>query len=287
MKTAVLVPSHIYYTDQLIRLDKCLESLSSQTIVPDIFVSISFANDTYKYDFSTLLRKYPNVKFKLSTQQKFQMEHLSILSLFVNEYDMLMFCDDDVTNLPIRVEKFIEAFEYLKEHCDKNVIHFGGVREIGNHKKLNDRPEYWAYGIPPSLLKEFFNRIKGYEDLMRYKFSDMYLRTYLGSTGGESIVFVAVVPTDDRTTMYQYTIDNPNSICAQVRKPYKVKRTNNINSINNTIAVIRDNLTLSLISNGIDLLKKQLSCASIPFNKLNDIVPDAERIKNLTKILYK
>jgi len=113
MKTAVLVPSHIYYPDQLSRLDTCLDSLCSQTVVPDIFVSISFANNTYKREFATLLRKYPTVKFTLSAQQKFQLEHLSTLTRFVSNYDMVMFCDDDDTYLPMRVEKFVEAFESM------------------------------------------------------------------------------------------------------------------------------------------------------------------------------
>jgi hypothetical protein len=189
MKIAVLIPSHIHYDDQLLRLDMCLESLCSQTIVPDILVSISFANNTYKCNFANIIRKYPAVKFKLSTGQKFQMEHLSTLSQFISDYDMIMFCDDDDTYLPMRVEKFAEAFQSISKHCDETCMQFGGVREIQAGDDANTPPEYWSYGIPSSLLIEFFNRIKGYENLMRHKFADIYLRNYLRMTGANSMKF--------------------------------------------------------------------------------------------------
>jgi hypothetical protein len=283
MKTAVLIPSHIYYADQLGRLNTCLESLYSQTVVPDIFVSISFANDTYKSEFSTLLRKYPNVNFKVSAKQKFQMEHLYTLSLLVSDYDMIMFCDDDDTYLPIRVEKFIEGFQTGKDQCDKTGIQFGGVREVKDVEDINDPFEYWAYGIPPSLLIQFFKLIKGYEDLMRHKFADMYLRNYIKRTGGTSKIFATFVPVTPGLNMYCYTVDNPNSICARHRSSARSKNQ----TLETATTVIRDNLTVGLICDYIDIVKKHMVAASIPFSRLNEIVPDIDRIKILTNILYK
>lgn len=278
MKTAVLVPSHIYYPDQLTRLDACLESLCSQTVVPDIFVSISFANDTYKRECSTLLRKYPMVKFTFSVQQKFQMEHLLTLSRLVGEHDMLMLCDDDDAYRSMRVEKFVKAFEGAKGECDTTALRFGGVREITNAKDLEQAPEYWAYGIPPPLLNEFFNRIKGYEHLLRHKFADMYLRSYLKRTGGKSMVFATLLPDASGLTMYQYTTDNPNSICA--------RHVTQMRTAENPAVSIRDAITLGLISERIDFVKKQMGTASIPFSKIHEVVPDIEMIKSLTKTLY-
>lgn len=279
MKVAVLVPSHIYYSDQLKRLANCLESLSSQTVVPKIFVSISFENDSYKDDFKNILRKYATtVHFKISAEQKFQMEHLLILSQYVSDYDMIMFCDDDDTYLPMRVEKFIEAFEECKRYCDERGINFGGIREFEDKKKVDEGPEYWAYGIPPLLLKEFFDRIKGYEDLMRYKFGDMYLRSYLKRTGGESILFGCYTPDPSELKMYQYTTDNPNSICA--------RNASEKQTIKNANSKIKDNITLALIYDNIDLVKEYMKDASVPMSMLKKVVPNVERIKKLTKILY-
>lgn len=278
MKIAVLVPSHIYYSDQIERLVKCLNSLCGQTVIPDIIVSISFENDTYKYELSNLIRNYPSVKFKFSAQQKFQMEHLLQLSQLVCNYDMIMFCDDDDTYLPVRVEKFMDAFEKMKEYCDKMNIEFGGVREVKNAKTFDEAPEYWAYGIPPSLLDNFFNRIMGYEDLMRHKFADMYLRNYLKRTGGESIMFATLVPDISGVTMYEYTIDNPNSICMRDKLQKQTTKT--------AQAIIRDNVTLCLICDRTDLLVKHMDAASAPLSRLNEVVPDAPRIKSLIRTLY-
>jgi hypothetical protein len=82
--------------------------------------------------------------------------------------------------------------------------------------------------------------------------------------------------------MYQYTIDNPNSICARGLARHEVKQTNET-----AAAIIRDNLTVCLISERIDLVIKQMKFASAPLSRLNEIVPDTDRIKSLTKILYK
>lgn len=265
MKTAVLIPSHIHYQDQLLRLDACLESLYSQTIVPDIFVSISFANTTYKRDFSTLLRKYSNIKFKFSSQQKFQMEHLKVLSSFVSGYDMIMFCDDDDTYHRERVEIFMNLF---KKYCTGNK--FGGVRET---KDDEDFPEYWGYGIKPYLLTLFFIRIKGFEDLMHHKFADMYLRNYLRTTGDKDIIFVLIINKPPGCNLYQYTIDNPNSICGKIATQNQM-----------TCETVKNNLTLSLITDRMDLVSKQMAAIPIPMNIL---VPNADRIKRLVKILYR
>jgi hypothetical protein len=207
------------------------------------------------------------------------MEHLYTLSLLVGHYDMIMFCDDDDTYLNMRVEKFIEAFSYTKEHCDKSGALFGGVRETRNAYNADESPEYWAYGISPSLLSEFFNRTKTYEDLMHHKFADMYLRNYLKRTGGKSMLFTTFVPDTPGLSMYQYTLNNPNSICMRDRR-----QARNIHTAN---TIIQNNITLCLICNRNDLLSKHMRDASVPLSRLHDVVPDAKRIIKLTQILYK
>ena len=277
MKVAVLIPSHIYYPDQITRLDACLESLCSQTIVPDIFASISFADYTYKLAFAPILRKFATVKFKFSPGQTFQMEHLLALSALISDYDMVMFCDDDDKYLPIRVEAFVNAFKGTKEHCDKTGKRFGGVREVLDARDENEIPEYWAYGIQPVLFTEFFNRIKGYEDLMRHKFADIYLCNFLKRTGGSSTIFGSLQPNMSGVTLYQYTTDNPNSICSRLQRGAS-KRT----SID-----VQNNLTLCLIYNWEDELREQMRAIHMPLSKLCDIVPDTVKIKTFTKHLYK
>lgn len=288
MKTAVLVSSHIYYSDQLTRLDKCLNSLCEQTVLPDVFVSISFANDDYKRDFGSLLRKYPSVQFKLSAQQKFQMEHLYILSLLVTDYDMVMFCDDDDTYHPLRVEAFEYTFEELRINCEKEGKQFGGVRETINKDFFAS--EYWLYGVRPYLLTDFFTRIKGYEDLMRHKFADMYLREFLRKTGSKNLMFGIVLNDITTDTYYNYTIDNPNSICSQHKEGIESLQEFESAPTAETDKLAREliqaNITVGLICHRIDQVREQMKMASAPMSRLREVVPDAKRILQLTKLLY-
>ena len=242
MKTAVFVPSHINYSDQLMRLETCLDSLINQTVKTDIFVSISFDNDEYKRNFTPILRKYSSIKFVLSAKQKFQMEHLFTLSRFSENYDIIMFCDDDDTYNQFRVEQIIESFKHGIQHSNTSGFSgkFGGVREL---KDIDDIiPEYWAYGICPWLLVKFFTIIKGYENLLCHKFADMYFRNFLRVYDGKALMFVAIVP-QNGILLYNYTQDNPNSICMRLTFD-STKLTAEI-----AIPRIKDNLTLGLICN--------------------------------------
>ena len=280
MKTAVLIPSHINYPDQIDRLDTCLESLLNQTIGPDIFLSVSFSNDTYKRNFSSILRKYPTVKYTFSAEQKFQMEHLCILSKKVLEYDMILFCDDDDKYHPMRNKLFIQYFQETKKLCYKQGLQFGGVREIQNVEDLDTPPEYWAYGIPPKLLTQFFQNFEGENsDLLCNKFADMYLRNYLKRTGKDSLTFSLLAPDSNGRTLYQYTIDNPNSICSH-------HNTQEVNS-ENANTLIRDNILLYLICEEDELLHKYLHVLKIKPKQLKEVFPESERIKGFIQVLYK
>ena len=102
-KVAILIPSHIGYEGQIDLLDKCISSLLEQILKPNsIYISVSFENDIYKTSFKSILQKYgrttnPKINFKISKEKMHQMEHLHniVSNIDVNEYDMLMFCDDD------------------------------------------------------------------------------------------------------------------------------------------------------------------------------------------------
>ena len=166
MKVAILIPSHISYEGQIDLLDKCILSLIEQILKPkSIYISISFENDTYKTDFKSILHKYgrttnPKINFKISKEKKYQMEHLHNISsnIDVNDYDMLMFCDDDDTYHNDRVAAFINAFNYGKHNSVTG--NFGGVREhiklindnYNDNDLILDTPEYWCYGTSSLVL---------------------------------------------------------------------------------------------------------------------------------------
>jgi hypothetical protein len=223
-RVAVLIPCHIHYEGQIDLLDKCIKSLLEQTKLPEsIYISVSFYNEIYKKDFvNNILQKYgkitmPKITFKFSKEQKYQMEHLhNISSNIDNNYDMFMFCDDDDTYHIQRIEKFVKGFEYGK---DNNVEKFGGIREY--FKSDNDpsleTPEYWAYGIVPNAITDFFTFFNGeHYKLLQHKFGDMYFRHYLRKNK-KYLKWIQLV--DDGTyRLYKYNINNPNSICGKIEQ---------------------------------------------------------------------
>jgi glycosyltransferase involved in cell wall biosynthesis len=187
----VIVPSHIKSLEQLDYLRRCLNSLINQTYEADILVSISF-NKPYSLDFS----EFPQVSFIVSEEQKYQMEHLYILSHEITPYKLIMFCDDDDTYQPTRVETFRECF-----YQEPSLI---GIREAS--KASHTVPEYWAYGLVPSVIEDFFYRMRNDMNLLRHKFSDVYFRNYLFLTKDKPFLTF-------NTPLYNYTTNNPNSIC--------------------------------------------------------------------------
>jgi hypothetical protein len=225
MKVAICIPCHIYYEDQFNLLQKCLQSIRNQSYKCNAYVSISFQNSKYASDarMTQIIREnYKFVTFILSEKQKFQLEHLYQIHKLVQEYDMLMFCDDDDTYKETRVETFVKHFKYLQEQCIKQRKQNGGVREmIRKYKDEYDytkTPEYWAYGIPPKILTAFFQKSEGYEELFKDHYADMYLRSYLATNGGEDTLSIGI--TD---YLYLYNIANPFSITRRAQKVTIIK----------------------------------------------------------------
>jgi hypothetical protein len=225
-KVAILIPCHISYEGQFDLLDNCIISLLGQTLKPkSIYVSISFENEIYKTDFKSILQKYgritiPRISFRISKEKRHQMEHLHNISSNINDdYDMLMFCDDDDTYHIDRVSAFITAFNHGKNNYPEKL---GGVREHINLKNNDDPeleiPEYWCYGIVPNAIADFFSFFKGnYYILLQHKFSDMYFRHYLRKNS-KYYNWVGIIDEEFGFTLYNYNINNPNSICGRIER---------------------------------------------------------------------
>jgi len=142
------------------------------------------------------------------------MEHLHKLFVVLDgTYDMLLFCDDDDTYNETRVEMFINAFEHGAKQFENG---FGGVREFKT--SLCEVPEYWAYGVIPDVMKEFFNRFdKEKFILLKHKFGDMYLKSFLRRTEKYK-QWIGITCRNESENLYNYNMHNPNSICATLIK---------------------------------------------------------------------
>lgn len=228
-KIAILIASHINYKNQLELLDNCLKSLIEQTLKPNtIYVSISFDSEIYIMDFKNILQKYgrmtsPKICFKISKEQKYQMEHLHNIyaSVDLNNYDMLMFCDDDDTYHSARVHEFASALNTGK---DMHVGNFGGVREImsGKIQKIDlikEIPEYWCYGIIPIVLSDFFSFFHGINyTFLQHKFADEYFRHYLRRNSKyKEWIGISIKP-QYGFNLYNYNKNNPHSICGKLER---------------------------------------------------------------------
>ena len=201
MSVCTLIPSHIHYDGQLELLDRAIKSLKTQTYKTDVYVSISFSNDTYKVDFAQILRKHKDVSFTLHKNQMFQMFHISSLCFKIKDkkYDLITFLDDDDYYDPERIRVMIETYITNISVC--------GVREMSGDY------EYWCYGVKLDVLLMFFKiMMKTSWVLMRNPYGDLFLRYFLVKK--EGLRFMEI----HNRKLYHYNTDNKYSITGNKEK---------------------------------------------------------------------
>lgn len=263
MKICVLIASHISYDGQIELLYNCLISLKKQTYKTDIYISISFKNKNYKDIFikNILENKISeNIIIIMSDIQKYQMEHLYILKTYINEYDLIMFCDDDDTYSINRVENFVNNYKILLSNCEKDRVY--GITE--NQYEVSDFTEYWSYAIRPELLNIFYEYFKDDMDLLKHNFGDMYLRTFLRFR--KNIIIGILV-----MKLYNYNSNNPYSICTK-KKSLKT--------------IIRDDLILSTICGRYSKFNYILNYYNLKLTDVYKYVPEYDRIDKIANNIY-
>ena len=268
ISVCILIPSHVRSLDHLKLIYGCLKSVTHQTYVATVFMSVSFRDASLRSAFSEQILKIFGslVKFRFSPVQLFQMEHLEKLLPDISGHDMVMFCDDDDTYHPERVQGFVDGFHYGFTSAKETGKFFGGVRET----KETNYPEYWCYGVVPSIIHTFYERMKDNRDLLRNKFADMYLRLYLQRTMGLELIFTALIR---ETPLYYYNTNNPESICATIQKE-------------GTSTDLHDQLVLATICENKKDFKNQVQFASLTKKRIAVLFPEKQRIERLLEKLY-
>lgn len=224
MNICVFVPSHIYYNGQIELLNKCLLSLVNQTKKVKIYVSISY-DEKFKKEITDKLLMIFNkdVQFLFHKKQLFQMEHIyKLTQKYASHHDLIMFCDDDDTYKDIRVEEFCKCYEW----GIKNIKYLGGVKEIiGLVDPESKAPEFWRYGIISKILIDFFERFEKNNklELLKHIFGDMYFRYYLRriNRNNKNFGYATILIDKNENELYQYNINNENSICATIKNRNK------------------------------------------------------------------
>lgn len=272
----VFVPSHINYDLQLTYLSKCLESLLCQNEKVDIYVSISY-EEKYREDALIFVDKYKSkgIIFNVENTQKYQMEHIYLLSKLIENkwYDLIMFCDDDDTYEYNRIEQMCMSMYHTYLSIGKeNIKKLGGVREYLEESEcpiLMQTPEYWAYGIKMCVLYNFFDFFKNDMDLLKHIFSDEYFREYLRTN--KEYPYWGGLNNTKLKPLYNYNINNPNSVCGG---GYAKKCT--IDQKHKSI------LLLYTIKGDKNSYNKYITNNKLS-KKINKIFPEKERVINIIK----
>lgn len=254
-KLAIYIASHIRYDDQLNRLNDAIKSvLNNKNQIFDICLSISYL-EQYKtavknflitLDNFNLEKTTPNKIYYIShNEQLFQMEHIHQLHLkFSENYNLLMFLDDDDTYHPRRIEIFLS--EYIISEINPKVI---GVREYSNNININSHncniSEYWGYLIDIKLLNQFFQIVTETNNfhLLKHKYADMYFRNYLATYKFNDEIFITIKPNDLKSL--NLNVDSLYNYNSHENQITKLKSVVNNNTDEKTINLIIKNLTIS------------------------------------------
>jgi glycosyltransferase involved in cell wall biosynthesis len=183
-RAAVFVASHITYDDQLKYLRECISSLLNQTTEVDIYVSIS-----YESKYESKVRALPGmyqmlpIKILIRDTQTSQMNHIRLLTHeFADNHKLIMFCDDDDTYEPHRVEWFNLQDEIITK-VQKSLRERNVLFESAEKKRImgDTITEFWHCAVLPKQLHDFFSKFQS-DAQKRYlngPYADMLLRIFL------------------------------------------------------------------------------------------------------------
>jgi len=207
MKVAVFIASHIHYQGQNTLLIRALQSVLNQTIIPHIYISMSVADEMMEMANGLKMGiNLENLTWKIHPKQMFQLQHLEYLTnTYADQYDMILFLDDDDTYTTNRVRGMQYALSLGLQHYghSKPIC----IREIVDWGEGESMPEVWAYGVQPLVLRDFFDEIRE-RKLARYTcnvMGDCVFRAYLRHKD------LNIITTD--VQLYNYNKSNPFGVC--------------------------------------------------------------------------
>lgn len=226
-KVCIIIASHISNPKRIGHLFECLSSLLTQTIVVPIYLSISFDNKELQNQYATLFSGIPQLHNTMlhtivKTEKTPQMRHMDkLVHLIENKHEWVMFCDDDDTYEPQRVEIFINTI--VKSLNDIQQIpdnQFVGIYEsIDGKPHTEKRQEYWCYCVHIQLLIRFMEILKPYPDVVDNKCCDVLFGEYLRRLNSKMLYAIVNVK------LYNYRIeDNSDSITGEIKQLGNVVR---------------------------------------------------------------
>ena len=278
----IFIPSHIKSSIQINNLlKKTIPSLINQKHMKcNIYLSISFKNNKLKKTFIKLYKKnqdkLENLTYNISSIQLFQVEHIQFLfNKFAHKYKYIMFCDDDDTYNEYR----IAMFDIILSNSEKHRKPYA-IADLVNIESGDDL-EYWSFMYKYEILEQFFNLCKGYEDLFKSKYADLYLMVfmYYYSCNFDNDKELIIIPDN----LYNYNRESKSSICN--KKPLPIIFEKNKIKINDNYYIT--GITTSLIIKNDNIYDKLIDIKhGITKEYLELLVPEKEKIIELTNKLY-
>jgi hypothetical protein len=232
----IIIASHISNTKRIGHLIECLYSLVKQILPINIYLSISFENETLQKEFAVTYSENPQLQTNflhmiIRTKKTPQMRHIEqLLTYITNKHHWIMFCDDDDTYHPERTKVIlqnvincVDAVSRMPGKVLKGVYESTFGKEHGEQ-----RHEYWCYCVHISTILDFMKTIRNYDDILEHTCCDVLFGEYLRRLQSDYLFGIV------RENLYNYRIENnSDSITGEIQtKNKKIRRPREINESN-------------------------------------------------------
>jgi hypothetical protein len=210
-QVCIFIASHISNSLRIPLLMECLASLFAQTTPVAVYLGISFETADLMNEFMNNVEQYrekidnSELKCLIQAKKTAQMRHFAYLySELSDKHNWVLFCDDDDTYQPTRVEEFITRIENYVSEEGKPLV---GLYESTFKKTHTEhRHEFWCYCVNMRLLGKFYKILYPYPDVLDNKCCDILFAEYLRRSP-EIFEFIQI-----EIPLYNYRLDNTGSV---------------------------------------------------------------------------
>jgi hypothetical protein len=213
----IVIASHLSNTKRICYLIECLESLLKQTVPISVYLSISFQTQEIKEDFlktNRLSELCSKINLRIEERKTPQMRHFYLLyPELQRKHNWVMFCDDDDTYEPNRVERISQNIYSGDTQCKQMNKTLAGLYESTFGKDHREhRHEYWCYCVNIEMLGKFYEKLIDYPDIIDNKCCDVLFAEYLRRSSPDHLYCQL------KENLYNYRVEeNSDSITGYIK----------------------------------------------------------------------
>ena len=204
----IIIASHMSKSSRIPYLIECLKSHISATIPITIYLSISFETFDIKaaclQHFAEIVDPHKQICVLIREQKTPQMRHIQLtFDEMRPEHEWILFCDDDDTYVPNRVERFAESIVHcINLKLNPDIVLAGVYESTFGKEHREQRHEFWCYCVRRMILERFLIGLKPYPDVLDNKCCDVLFGEYLRRSKPHYL-FAQLTE-----QLYNYRIDN-------------------------------------------------------------------------------